>query len=358
MKTLKKIFLFCSIFFVTNFVFAVPGVESFIPDSSGEYVYYRDYSFERESYVGILYYDDSSYQIRYYAPANKENLLLEKDLSILMSLNPDSNFWDMQGERILSAITPDDMDLINYLHDFLYEFSARRKKADDISTIDERFVHNDNFAHRGIQIGQEYKQFGGDVTITFDSLIPLFNIKNIFDDSGKIVLECVATGLLKNSLDNSFSDFKGITQKSLQQTEKKSIKKSKENIIEYSGVQISLDQNWTNPVENMWMLNEDAVLSIASVPNIATKELSKEYWLRRLLQSSDSSYKDISKVEFLYDELTGFYKITYSVSGMINKIVFKEMESSFLIISLAVYQNSYDSNTLYFDKIIKSVKIN
>jgi hypothetical protein len=76
------------------------------------------------------------------------------------------------------------------------------------------------------------------------------------------------------------------------------------------------------------------------------------------LQSSDSSYKDISKVEFLYDELTGFYKITYSVSGMINKIVFKEMESSFFIISLAVYQNSYDSNTLYFDKIIKSVKIN
>ena len=73
MKTLKKIFLFCSIFFVTNFVFAVPGVESFIPDSSGEYVYYRDYSFERESYVGVLYYDDSSYQIRYYAPANKEN---------------------------------------------------------------------------------------------------------------------------------------------------------------------------------------------------------------------------------------------------------------------------------------------
>ena len=59
MKTLKKIFLFCSIFFVTNFVFAVPGVESFIPDSSGEYVYYRDYSFERESYVGVLYYDDS-----------------------------------------------------------------------------------------------------------------------------------------------------------------------------------------------------------------------------------------------------------------------------------------------------------
>ena len=105
-------------------------------------------------------------------------------------------------------------------------------------------------------------------------------------------------------------------------------------------------------------VNEDAVLSIASVPNIATKELSKEYWLRRLLQSSDSSYKDISKVEFFYDELTGFYKITYSVSGMINKIVFKEMESSFLIISLAVYQNSYDSNTLYFDKIIKSVKIN
>ena len=50
------------------------------------------------------------------------------------------------------------------------------------------------------------------IAVMLINTIEKFNIKNIFDDSGKIVLECVATGLLKNSLDNSFSDFKGIAQ--------------------------------------------------------------------------------------------------------------------------------------------------
>ena len=40
--------------------FALPGFTTFIPDSAGEYVYYRDSSFTRVSYIGILGYDDAN----------------------------------------------------------------------------------------------------------------------------------------------------------------------------------------------------------------------------------------------------------------------------------------------------------
>src|SRR5574344_1815344 len=97
--------------------FALPGVKAYIPDSSGEYVYYRDYSFERESYAGFLYYDDGTYGARYFAPMDREKQLPDKSVEILFSIDPKADSVKMTGERILSTLTPDDDDIVNYLHD-------------------------------------------------------------------------------------------------------------------------------------------------------------------------------------------------------------------------------------------------
>ena len=47
--------------------FAIPGVETVFPISSGEYVFYRDFSFPTETYIGFLQYDNTTLAIRYYA---------------------------------------------------------------------------------------------------------------------------------------------------------------------------------------------------------------------------------------------------------------------------------------------------
>ena len=111
---MKKSFL--SILFAFTFfsVFAVPGVKQFIPDASGEYVYYKDSTFKRESYIGILVYDDANYKIRYFAPTDEASKLPEKEMSILVSVNKDSAFWDMTGEYIMTQVLPgtEDADLI------------------------------------------------------------------------------------------------------------------------------------------------------------------------------------------------------------------------------------------------------
>ena len=63
MVSMKKILLFILTSIILNItVAALPGTTQFIPDSAGEYVYYRDTSFTRESYIGLLMYDKGTYQ--------------------------------------------------------------------------------------------------------------------------------------------------------------------------------------------------------------------------------------------------------------------------------------------------------
>ena len=163
---------------ITTAAFALPGFTSFIPDTAGEYVYYRDTSFTRESYIGILGYDDSTIQIRYFAPQDDTAMLPAKEIAILVTVDPKADFWNMTGEKIISTILPDtdDTDIVNYLHDLLYEFSARRISQVAVESGKEI-------------VDQDYAQFGGKVALTFDARIPLFNIRTITDEKGNKILD-------------------------------------------------------------------------------------------------------------------------------------------------------------------------
>ncbi|MBQ2529281.1 MAG: hypothetical protein II547_03395, partial [Treponema sp.] len=71
MKNLKKVTLTVAVVALFSIcAHAVPGMVQYIPDTSGEYVYYSDKSFKRTSILGFLYYDDGTYAVRYYAPAD------------------------------------------------------------------------------------------------------------------------------------------------------------------------------------------------------------------------------------------------------------------------------------------------
>ena len=181
----KTILSIITTILLTASVFALPGFTSFIPDSAGEYVYYRDTSFTRESYVGILMYDEATYQIRYIAPQDDTEKLPEKEIALLLTVDAKADFWNMTGEKIISTILPDtdDTEIVNYLHDLLYEFSARRIKADVVET--DKLI-----------IDQDYAQFGGNTSITFDARVPLFNIRTIADEKGNKVFDCVTNRIL------------------------------------------------------------------------------------------------------------------------------------------------------------------
>ena len=354
---MKKLILIMALLItVVTASFALPGFTPFVPDTFGEYVYYRDYSFARESYIGILNYDDESYQIRYYAPASREYAAPEKTIALLFSLNTESDFLNMTGEKIISEIdvtSEDDIDILNYLHDILYEFSSRRIKLFELGA-------------EPVNSTQNYEQFGGKITICFDSLVPLFNIKSITAEDGTVILSCVTFGRLLNAPDKSFEDFKGLVQaKPYHAPTKTKIKGKAKKFTTMDGQTITLDSNWEQPMDNCWVYGDDAFLTIATVPvYFEDADVNDLYVLRRITESTDGSYNDFESMELTKDTKKHLTKILVKSSQMqTGKIVYiiKELtknpaknQSSY--VSLATFEDSYLEKSSYYTKLLKSFK--
>lgn len=353
---MKKLYLFFTLVILNFAAFCMPAFESFIPDTSGEFVYYRDSSFSRESYVGILSYDNSTFEIRYYAPTVKEDaqLLPEKDLALLISVNPDAGHWEMTGERILGTILPEsnDLEIVNYMHDLLYEFSSRRSKTNMITPENQEEE----------SIFTDFVQFGGNVKINYDCIVPLFNIRSIVNEKGEKVLNCVTTGILKDSADTTFSDFKGIRIAEGQPL--KSYKKSKSVNAVFENQQLTIDENWTKQFENIWTLNDDSFITLSNIPEIfKDEELTKAYLIRKFLLSVQKSYTDFANCEV--SEKNGTIKIiSHSFQPETNKTIYnvkiitkkKAAKAGFDYFSIATYLNAYKANQSYYEKLIKSYK--
>ena len=98
-------------------------------------------------------------------------------------------------------------------------------------------------------------------------------------------------GHLVSSTDESFSVFKGI--EGLPKDKKRIFKKTKsqETEAEFGGQKIILDTMWKQSMENLWLLEDFAILSMTtmSVPE-EQKNHAMDTLLRRLCQSTDLSY--------------------------------------------------------------------
>ena len=350
---MKKLILsIITSFIITAAGFALPGFTSFIPDSAGEYVYYRDSSFTRESYIGILGYDDATIQIRYFAPQDDEAMLPAKEIAILITVDSKADFWKMTGERIVSTILPDndDTDIVNYLHDLLYEFSARRINAGQVES--DKII-----------LDQDYAQFGGKVAVTFDSRIPLFNIRTITDEKGSKVFDCVSIGTIKSSTDNTFESFSGlaVSKPTVQKETKKAVKSK---IYKFENRSVTLDENWEQKMENFWTLGNDSLITMSALPKVSEdKNLNDLYVQRKLLESSEGSYIDFQNCEIIYTQAKDSYKIVSTsyfpennTSVCLTKLLTRNKDGGFDYFSISTYQTAYLKNSAYFEKIVKSYK--
>lgn len=337
--------------------FALPGFTPYVPDLAGEWVFYKDNTFERESYIGLLSYDEATYQMKYYAPRSKETMEGEKEIAILFSIDPESGYLDMNGERIITDVDPNsnDVDILNYLHDLLYEFSSRRIKIDDLT--DKEY-----------SVSQEYEQFGGKVIFTFDSVIPLFNIKSIKGIDGTVLLNCCTFGRILSAEDKTFENFKGIEKGKPYHAPGKDKSKAKSKKFTTEDNQtITLDTSWTQAMDNAWTYGNEAFLTIATIPTYyEDKNVNNTFILRRVLESVDGSYTNFEDIEILRDTKTNTYKITSKIYQpennqiiyAIKQIVSNSGKNTNSYLSLSVYEDSYLEKSNYYSKILKTLKTN
>lgn len=365
---MKKFLLSLLILNFSFLIFSMPGFESYIPDTSGDFIYYKDNSFVRESYVGILMYNESTFQVRYYAPVDKENKLPEMDIGLLISIDPKSDYWNMTGERLITQInnTAEEIDVLNYLHDILYEFSSRRNKVSNITPDNPNYSTSRNFYNNGISVKQEYPQFGGNVYITFDPIIPFFNIKTITDLSGKTLMQVVLSGKIKDSSDTSFSDFKGFGNgKFSTKLEKQNKKATELKIKTLDNNSITLDSNWKEAIEgynNIHVFGDEAIVYLTTVENSETSALfALMTFLKAEIQSSCDSYIDLREIECLLNipecklkivkKATEINKNKYIGIGYYSK---QKNSNNIDAMYLSTTMHAYTVRKAYYDKIIAS----
>ncbi|MBR5646736.1 MAG: hypothetical protein IKX23_08875 [Treponema sp.] len=367
---MKKLLVILTTFFIAlSTAIAMPGFESYIPDIPGEFVYYRDYSFARESYIGLLKYDDSTYQIKYFAPFDTKNKLMEKNLALAVTVNPKSNFWDMTGEVILQAPqnNDEDIEILNYLHDILYEFSSRRIKAGKITPSSKGYIISGVYKNNGFAVTEKYDQFGGTVTTLYDVLIPLWNVKSIVDYTGKILFECVTFGRLSSNDDKSFDEFKGfgnLQNKGKVQKFKKSVPAKIKLSYTNSYIKLALDSNWKPANDFIYFLGDEANVTAYAIP---FKGKNTNYnllqTLRFNLEGSNKTYTDFSSIELINkNDDKSITKLSYKsylpdskniiyTTRLINAKNNSEDINQF---SISVNLNAYTKKKAYYDAIINS----
>lgn len=288
---LKKLIIVLFVFLCAG-LFAVPGIKPLIPDVSGQYVYYRDYTFPDEAYIGILCYDEGTYAVRFMTCKNG-NLL--KDITIYITMNLSVDYIDLTGERIVGAAGTDDIELLNYLHDCIYEFACRRKKLNGRDFSDTIVIHD------------EYAQFGGSVSIYYDFYIPIFNISRIQSDNGKIMLEIVCTGTLSSDNDTVFSGFKGINHSEPSTTTTYQIDKEP-------------DEEWIQYTDYLWALGDKAILAVNYTACDEEQFLADvgytflQYYTSIFISSTDETYVLLDDADILVDDSSLF--ITYETCGI------------------------------------------
>jgi hypothetical protein len=337
----KKCFFICILFELFLPLFAIPGIKEYLPTDNGQYIYYRDYSFNYEAYIGFLQYDTHTYAIRYVAKEPTQGLPI---IELIFTVNPNNDKIELTGEKIVQQVTNDDTEVMNYMHDILYELVARRKNENnhDFTTC---FTNT-----------EDYPQFGGMVTLKFNPVFPLFNIESITAEDGTILLQSVVIGQITDKTEKGWNTFSGITTDISEQTPFFDLK----NLLDMSNNETidkdykNLNAQWKQVMDNFFLMGNDALMFVTDVKTSERLSL-----LRRFsLSSADNTiflqdqYTKISDNGTII--LSNVLKATNSDIYQIDiKILSAIAKDTCTITGITVYKPYYDKNIKYFNSLIK-----
>jgi hypothetical protein len=351
--------IFCLVFFAPRDASPFPGVIPYLPESSGNYVYYRDYTFERESYIGFLQYDEGTYAARYYAPASGE--LPADEVGILFTVDTAKSITELTGESFTTQIvTSDHIDIVNYLHDLVYEFSSRRRKIPPWTKSNTRTV----FAN------EQLYQFGGDVVMRYDYYVPVFNLSSITSAQNQL-FAVVTQGQLSSQSDVSFSAFTGMNLRGTKTTALKLSPNEAPLSVTVEDCTVLLDAQWQQPVPempNLLVIGDEAlftlnIFSMLPPENGSEQDASYDaldYLTRDLLLSVDGACIDIRNAVIERNaqsfKISAAYLFFEQDARVIDIKILRKKDSLAYAVTLSIFEAAYNANKAYFDRIAQNAQ--
>lgn len=336
----------CIAAFVPAFLFAAqkPTTESTQGTFSGDYVIYRDYSWKAPTWIGFLYYNDETYGafIRTDGPEKS------RTVSILFSGKIEKAKLVLTGQQIISSITSDDTFGVNYLMGLL-------PKLYELKTFPRTRGEKTVFGMTTIR--KQMEEFGGAVTLDFQSFIPLFHLKTITGAKKGTVLELTETGSINGTGESVFYGYSPAEPQ--QGTNTFTLDKAaKKETITVSDVTLHLDSQWKKIADNSFLCGDTAFLTVGTV-NVPSAEagnsLSAQEQLLRLLTASSPyaktlmPYTTVEGTQAAFTLIQSVYDIESKKVSKDIKHCIKNKDGSFTIISLTVNSHAYSAEPAYFN---------
>lgn len=309
---------------------------------SGDYVIYRDYSWKAPTWIGFLYYNDETYGafIRTDEPENP------RTVSILFSTTVENGQLVLTGQQIISSITQDDTLGVNYLMGLL-------PKLYELKT----FPRAGKAPFGTATVRKQMEEFGGSVTLDFQSFVPIFHLKTLRSAKKETVLELTEIGSING---NGESVFYGYSPAAAQQGSNVFTldKAAKKETITVSGISLHLDSQWKKIADNSFLCGDTAFLTVSTVtmPPAENGNLLSVYErLLRLLTASSPYAKTLLPYTTAEGTQASFtlrqsvYDIeSKKISKDIKKCI-KNKDGSVTIISLTVNSHAYSAAQAYFN---------
>lgn len=345
-KKASFLFMLCTIIRAAAFS-PLSAAENTLTESmqgsfSGDYVVYRDYSWKAATWVGFLYYNDETYGAFLYTPETKSRI------AILFSVKPEAGTLTLVGQKIISAVAPQDNLAVNYLMTLLPKFYELRVLPNSNNTL---FGVSEKKA--------QFDEFGGDVILHFNSYIPIFHLKTIHNVKKGLAFELTETGNIRESGDQTFYTYEPV-QSAMAENHFKRDKFAKTETVTVNGIELHLDSQWKKIADNSFLCGNTAFLTVTSVrlpSGINGDTLSAQEQFIRLLVSSSPSIKILLPYTTI-DGDPNLFILQQSIYDMELKKLTKDIkrciknqDGSFTVISLTVDSYAYNAEKNYFDRL-------
>ena len=330
---------------------------------SGDYVVYRDYTWGKPTWVGFLYYNDTTYGAFVITPETGSNV------SLLFSAEILDGKMVLTGQNIISKITPDDVLAVNYLMRLLPDLYSWRMSSDSASFAVTAGVSSGAVAGKAavrspllpslVTQKRNLQSFGGDVSLSFAPEIPLFGLRDITSASGNPSLELVRMGRVQSGGDKEFFAFKpmgdvkagiGLSVPSARKVESKTV----------DGVKLNLDGQWTMVADNTFFLGNAAVIIVDTL-DLSLMQIPRENLPLSLMRmfslssmtslttpselSLNGNAKKFRIVNLIYDVESG------SLHRDIKTCIPSADGKTCAVVSLSVSETAYRANAAYFDSL-------
>jgi len=360
---------------VTGGAAAAGLMAAYTPPVSGDYAVYRDYSWEKPTWIGFLYYDDSTYGAVAVTPSTGANV------SVLFRVENVDGKLVLTGQNIISKITQNDVITVNYLMSLLPDLHAWRQAAAAGSAPAGVSQVKAGAAPAQPEAGMPARspllppmvvqslnkiEFGGDVTLRYVPEAPVFNLQAMTGAAGKPVLELARMGRIRSGEDATFFGFTPTPDLSILKkgTPFALDPKRKAESKTVDGVVLKLDGQWTMVADNTLFLADEAALIVDTI-DLAAAGLSAENSSQANLPltmvtlfslSSKTSWSVPSALAFsgtakrfrienlFYDSETG--RANRDI-----KICIPLANGKCTVISLSVSDVSYQANKAYFEEL-------